>query len=377
VDAVAVIKGIHLERLGKEFWTVSEALKEIRDVAARKLMQTFPFELKTREPSETAMKAVVAFSKKIGEYSALSPTDLKLLALTYMFESEINGIAHLKTEPQPRPLATTPQKSNENIEKGEDKAAGITENISNTPHVEGNIEEDKEKHESNNGIEEDNEDEEDPETNNNEASKIEGEDDGGEWITPDNVNEMKLKHGKELISNEPISVGCITADFAMQNVILQMGLKLVSFQGLVIKKTRNMVLNCFSCNLICKDTEKKFCPRCGNSTMMRVRMEVQDNGDVKYFPAQRITKRGSKYFIPYPKGGRNSGDIILTEDTYNEKNRIIPKKKDDFMDPDRVFGSKNKNAHRAELVVGYGKKNPNEAKHRIGKKNKTLSQYRI
>ena len=83
-------------------------------------------------------------------------------------------------------------------------------------------------------------------------------DDGeGEWITPSNVaihksraldllpgNELGGKHTKR---DQPISSGCMTADFAMQNVLLQMGLNLVGLEGKRIEKVKTWVLRCHAC----------------------------------------------------------------------------------------------------------------------------------
>lgn len=49
----------------------------------------------------------------------------------------------------------------------------------------------------------------------NEDEEQDNADDGGEWITPDNLEEMKTKHATD-VSAEPVNVGCITTDFAMQ-----------------------------------------------------------------------------------------------------------------------------------------------------------------
>ena len=83
-------------------------------------------------------------------------------------------------------------------------------------------------------------------------------DDGeGEWITPSNVaihksraldllpgNELGGKHTKR---GQVIGSGCMTADFAMQNVLLQMGLNLVGLEGKRIEKVKNWVLRCHAC----------------------------------------------------------------------------------------------------------------------------------
>ena len=83
-------------------------------------------------------------------------------------------------------------------------------------------------------------------------------DDGeGEWITPSNVaihksraldllpgNELGGRHTKR---DQPIGSGCMTADFAMQNVLLQMGLNLVGLEGKRIEKVKTWVLRCHAC----------------------------------------------------------------------------------------------------------------------------------
>ena len=80
------------------------------------------------------------------------------------------------------------------------------------------------------------------------------EDDGeGEWITPDNVHIHKSKALGLLPSeannanDEEIWAGCMTVDFAMQNVLLQMGLNLVGLEGKRIEKIKTWVLRCHAC----------------------------------------------------------------------------------------------------------------------------------
>jgi RNA-binding protein NOB1 len=84
------------------------------------------------------------------------------------------------------------------------------------------------------------------------------EDDGeGEWITPENVSLHKARalgltpsengsvKGKK--NKEIIPVGCMTADFAMQNTLLQMDLSLVGMEGKRIQKVKTWVLRCHAC----------------------------------------------------------------------------------------------------------------------------------
>lgn len=83
------------------------------------------------------------------------------------------------------------------------------------------------------------------------------EDDGeGEWITPSNIalHKSRALHlvpeatgkGKRKPA-EQIRVGCMTADFAMQNVLLQMGLSLVGVEGKKIDRVKSWVLRCHAC----------------------------------------------------------------------------------------------------------------------------------
>ena len=84
-----------------------------------------------------------------------------------------------------------------------------------------------------------------------------GEDDNeGEWITPENVSLHKARalgltpseNGSAKGRNkEIIPVGCMTADFAMQNVLLQMDLSLVGMEGKKIQKVKTWVLRCHAC----------------------------------------------------------------------------------------------------------------------------------
>ena len=101
IDSGAIIKGCGFDfhKVAKRFWTVQEVLAEIRDSKSLHLLETLPFELEVRTPSETAMKAVADFARKTNDFAALSLTDLKLIALTYQFELEANGTKYIRTEP--------------------------------------------------------------------------------------------------------------------------------------------------------------------------------------------------------------------------------------------------------------------------------------
>ena len=58
-----------------------------------------PYTITVREPSEEAMKAVVRFATKTGDFYNLSATDVRVMALTWTLEKEHNGVEHLAKEP--------------------------------------------------------------------------------------------------------------------------------------------------------------------------------------------------------------------------------------------------------------------------------------
>ena len=94
LDAGALIRAASLTaglaRRARAFWTVPEVLAEVRDARSRAALDALPFELAAREPPPAACRAVAAFARKTGDFRALSATDLKVLALTYALETDVN-----------------------------------------------------------------------------------------------------------------------------------------------------------------------------------------------------------------------------------------------------------------------------------------------
>jgi len=383
VDSNAFIKQIRFETIGEKFYTVPQVLSEVRDAKAREFMRSFPFEIIEREPTPTALKEVAAFARKTGDYPFLSAVDLRILALVYTLESEVKGTAHLRKQPvNPGTSLASLAASSENksidkkeLEHGDDQ----TDNTNNNDNKENDKLSTTENHTSESAAPEitdtqpitSTKDAETPEKEEEEEEK-EAEDDDGGWITPDNINVVRAKRGQseDELKIEEVDVGCFTTDYAMQSVLLQMGLKLLSVEGMVIKKIRQYVLKCHSCFKICKDMERKFCPSCGNSTLLRFSASTDDQGNLVYTQAQRLHNRGTIFSIPLPRGGRNSKDLILTEDQYLHKTKYMkdPKTADVFSE-DYSF-AQGKTGPSNRVVIGYGNKNPNIAKRRIGKKNK-------
>jgi RNA-binding protein NOB1 len=256
----------------------------------------------------------------------------------------------------------------------------------------------------------------------------ESDDGEGEWITPSNVALHKSRAlqllpndgAKSKKADEVIHVGCMTADFAVQNVLLHMGLNLISVDGKRIQKLKTWVLRCHACfkcaillllirtlthfSRICKDSSKKFCPSCGNPTLLRTSVTIAAPGVSGQSPVMQVhlkknfqyRTRGTIYSIPDPKpGSAKTGPgegLILREDQLEyvrAKKRADAKKGREeqkmmkgifgehgvgvgsWMDPDWVpemisvgsggKGRKIRGATDSDMpTIGHGRKNPNE-----------------
>jgi len=143
------------------------------------------------------------------------------------------------------------------------------------------------------------------------------EDDEGGWITPDNVTQYNDSYNAltgAVVPDEHVKVACLTTDFAMQNVLLQMKMNLLAVDGMVIKMTQKWILRCYTCFKLCKQIEKQFCPHCGYPTLEKVSYTIDEEGNPSYnIPRGKRSLRGTKYPLPIPKGGRNNNDLILCE----------------------------------------------------------------
>lgn len=75
-------------------------------------------------------------------------------------------------------------------------------------------------------------------------------DDGNSGKTPVVVgesNRAKKKAAKQARPRAILKSACMTSDFAVQNVLIQMGLNLVGGEGRRIRSIRSWVLRCHAC----------------------------------------------------------------------------------------------------------------------------------
>ncbi|KAF2022741.1 hypothetical protein EK21DRAFT_82528 [Setomelanomma holmii] len=383
----------------EEIYTTSAILSEIRDEATRSRVQTqlMPF-LKVRNPTPASYEAVIAFSKKTGDYSVLSIQDLGILALAYEVHCESNGGNWgLREAPKqaikmrPGEEITTPAKSKKNNTGGASESGSNAQNEakeqSGTAQPEQGVEPSESQPSQNVAT-----DSPDPQA----ASTLETQvntqsipnttqlsedlstlnittppsppatddsDSDGEWITPSNLSSRKAKDAgldtnSSSSSQTQMDIATMTIDFAMQSVLLQMNLNLLSTNMQRIKHLTSKVLRCHACFHIERNLTKQFCPRCGGTTLKRVSCSTNSKGEFQIHLAKNYqhNKRGDRYSVPKPIAGTANGkwsgqgggqggwgrDLILTEDQKEYQRSIEEGRRKggarDLMDDDYLPG---------------------------------------
>ncbi|KAG6579499.1 RNA-binding NOB1-like protein, partial [Cucurbita argyrosperma subsp. sororia] len=197
-----------------------------------------------------------------------------------------------------------------------------------------------------------------------------------ESVDTSNVDDVSSDQSWMLRSLSESSVACVTGDFAMQNVLLQMGLRLLAPGGMQIRQLHRWILKCHACYNVTAEIGRIFCPKCGNGgTLRKVAVTVGENGVVLAARKPRITLRGTKFSLPLPQGGRDAitKNLVLREDQLPQK-FLHPKTKkkankqgDDFYPVDNFFSHHNTDKRaplqppvRQALAVFSGKRNPND-----------------
>jgi RNA-binding protein NOB1 len=185
-----------------------------------------------------------------------------------------------------------------------------------------------------------------------EEASSESDSDG--WITPSNLRKHQEKDaaGRSDLSgtaskSTTLQVATITTDFALQNVLLQMNLNLLSASLQRVRNLKTFVLRCHACFNITKDMTKQFCPRCGKPTLTRVSCSTNQNGEFKIHLKKNFqwNTRGDRYSIPKPASGSSNGravgggkggwghQLILAEDQKEYERAVAVEKRQKKRDP--------------------------------------------
>merc|ERR1712072_1587745 len=87
-----------------------------------------------------------------------------------------------------------------------------------------------------------------------------------------------------------------------------------SFDGFRVRTVKMWAKICRGCNAFTRDSEKLFCPKCGNATLDRVSYSLEDGKPVIHDNRRFGPKlKGTVFSMPKPKGGR-AQDLLLCED---------------------------------------------------------------
>lgn len=195
---------------------------------------------------------VTAFARKTGDISVLSTTDLQIIALLYTVEVEANGTRRIRSAPgaktefeMEKEHAAKLKREARLKRKAQEPVQEVQEEIKQLDLTPGQPE-----------VEEDNDDWTTvPTKQNTKVEESDTDSSDGEWITPSNVTEHKARDtglisaapGAGSSSAQKMEAACITGDFAMQNVGLQMGLNIVGSNGSKIRNVKTWVLRCHAC----------------------------------------------------------------------------------------------------------------------------------
>ncbi|XP_058701618.1 RNA-binding protein NOB1 [Poecile atricapillus] len=406
-DTGAFLSAAPLQDIADALYTVPEVLAEIRDRPARRRLAALPCELRLRRPRPELLRLVTEFSKKTGDYPSLSAADLQVLALTCQLQAEIDGPGCLRWEPQDKVrLSSTPRHPEAPLHlagfhlPAKHKAAGkgprqpgpasgpapaesdpfgsflywrpplpsIEEELRELLAISGSPEPPEEHRSSAGGASAGEEEEE-------EEDEDEESDDEG-WITPSNLKQAQQDTGQCDTAPIGVQVGCVTTDFAMQNVLLQMGLHVLAVNGMLIRQARSYILRCHGCFRTTSDMTKVFCPHCGNKTLKKVAVSVSDDGTLHMHFSRNpkvLNPRGLRYPLPAPQGGKHANNPHLVEDQRFPQQRLSRKarQKTDVFDPDYLaraspfaendVHSRAAHLHLRDAALGAGRRrlNPN------------------
>ncbi|XP_020495832.2 RNA-binding protein NOB1 [Labrus bergylta] len=210
------------------------------------------------------------------------------------------------------------------------------------------------------------------------------DDDGGGWITPSNIKQLKMDSG-DWTAPADVKVGCLTTDFAMQNVLIQIGLHVLSVNGMLIKQARNYILRCHACFKTSSNMTRVFCPHCGNKTLKKVAVTINEDGSKQMHFSKNpkvLNSKGLRHSLPLPQGGKHGNNPQLVEDQRFPQQRLSRKarQKTDVFNPDYVAGSspfsendiysRSANLHIKDGQCGGGRRraNPNAVHKKFVKK---------
>ncbi|XP_077293611.1 RNA-binding protein NOB1 [Arctopsyche grandis] len=417
VDTNAFINSAPIKDIGENVYTIQEVIDEVTCKRQLRHLSVLSYDLIVKDVFTENIKFVTEFSKKTGDYPSLSAVDIKVIALTYQLEKEKVGTSHLNTIPTVQKDVNTYNSKPNETKQGIGFFLPVDEDTKTVNAKESSVEnkvivDDDElteqeckdlelklaamrvdhndenadllvpvndvcEAEAEQTVEEFEDFEEEEEEDDGDDEEDDDEDD---WITVDNLEQMKKKMDAGLYIEDKSAVACVTADFAMQNVLKQIGLKVSSYDGRLIRKVRTFILRCTTCFKTTSVMTKQFCPNCGHTSLKKVSVSLDENGKQQIFINLRrpLTSRGKRFTLPAPKGGAHAQNPILNADQAwsRSKPTKLARTKNNPLNPDYIAGysafvMRDVNSKSAVLgirnnneIKNWMRKNPNEVRRR-------------
>ncbi|KAI6653194.1 E3 ubiquitin-protein ligase synoviolin B [Oopsacas minuta] len=380
VDASAFIKLSQLHNWSDSINTVTGVLEEIRNKDSRiAITSLLPYKLQVSNPHEKSIQHVVEFAKKTGDFPVLSHTDIELIAATYEFECT-HGVTkgtNLNSTPK-RILEPEPISFTKIIKDLPAHQIGFF-NGNSEGKIDGNLPE-------NIGEEMENSDslrmEESMEHSRTNVSDNESSDDDEQgWITPGNLYDVTTLLGGTIQETpQDVQVACVTSDYAIQNVLLQMGLHVLSIDGLLITQVRRYALLCRVCSYTTFNMAISKCIGCGYDMLIRVHA-VTNNGMITYQPlsVKQFSKRGLRFSTPKPTGGRH-GNVSTNprnKPRYTRKVEKVNPMDADYIARESPFKYKDVHSKGANIGFKMGSKRTSKNPNQVAKKGTRKKSGRI
>ncbi|CAD8107250.1 unnamed protein product [Paramecium primaurelia] len=411
LDANAFIKEINFQHLSEHYTFVTHEaiLTEVRDERARQKLQNFTYPLTFLTPSEKMIKIVKQFATQTSDIASLSPIDIELIALACTIIEENGQKDKLKLEPL-KPLEFNKIKNvygsknqQQQIEEEEEEVQQQEENeqVQNKQQDEQTQQksEEPEKQEISQKNDDNNDDDDDSDgweevvpkkkhynnytkqsntqlqTKQVEDQQEESSEDDNdeEWINNTNINEKLNEIQINPQQANQIGVALLTTDFAMQNVLLQMGVPVLSTEGYMIKSARRFILECHICKTLVRDSTRLFCTNCGNNSLLKVSCSLESDGTIILYRKKnfKVNLRGTQYSIPQNLTKKDAPFIFCQDQLMKSgiQQQLARQRKQEEYRYKKVmktyengigFEDIDYKHPKQKITVGYGRLNPND-----------------
>lgn len=349
-----------LQQYASLFFTTPGVYGELQDEHTRNQLLLWAEDLVVRQPKQASVDKVSSFAKLTGDFSVLSLNDIHIIALAYELEYEKSGNKHLRKYPgekldsdeqeeqRPRKEYVRREEKEEEAEDGPEDDDGFQmvkkkNRVSKKWRYKSRHSEEVAEDVSEPKVSEPETQAPEPETQAPETQapqedsslteEYNEDDDDGDWITPENLQEEIIKDNNESVQDshqqEAIPVALATGDFACQNVTMQIGLKLMNYvTGKQIRRVRNYMYRCHACFTMVpmpkSGQPKHFCPKCGGNTLLRCAVSV-DNVTGKVTPHLKRNfqwiNKGQVYSLASPLSKNSQKQQGNRGHQHNKENR--------------------------------------------------------